>query len=454
MKTGYIKLKTAKKRNGFLPYPRLVALSFVVVILLGALVLMLPAAKRAAGGLTFIDALFTATSAVCVTGLSSVSDIAVTFTVFGQVVILVLIQIGGLGFMTLTSSFFVLIGRRLSLRERTEYASFYAEGHADELKHVFRYTLIFTFAAEALGAILLSAGFAGRYPPGQSVWFGLFHSVSAFCNAGFDIIPEGTSMASFNQSPLILLTMAFLVIAGGIGFIVVADIVQKRSFRKLRTDSKIVLLTSAALIVLGTVVFMFNEYTNENTIGQMGFFPSLLNAFFHSVCMRTAGFSTVALESMRPVARSVSIFLMFVGASPGSTGGGIKTATFFVLLVWMFSSLRRKKYTLIDKKRVGGRVLSRAAAILILALLVIMISQAVLLVFEPHSYEELLYEVVSAYSTVGYSLSITDKLTLAGKLVIIFDMFLGRVGMYTILLAGSDREDTGKIRYQELDVMM
>lgn len=440
----------------FFALPRLAALGFLAAILLGALVLMIPSVKSGAGNLSFIDALFTATSAVCVTGLSPISDIAVSFTAFGQVVILVLIQIGGLGFMTLTSSLLLVIGKRLTLRERVAYADYYTEGPMSELKSVVKNTMILTVAAEGIGAILLTAAFSRYYPFGRSVFYGVFHSVSAFCNAGFDIIPDGYSMERFFADPFVLLPLAFLVILGGLGFVVISELAKKRSFKRLRVESKIALGMSGALLIFGTVAFLFNEYTNEYTLGKMNFGLSLLNAFFHAAGMRTAGFSTVMMDSMRPFARSVSIFLMFVGASPGSTGGGIKTTTFFVLIIWIYSALRRKKHTLIDRKKVGYSTLSKAATILILALVVITVSQALLLIFEEgrFTYEQLLYEVVSAYSTVGYSLNVTEHLSVAGKLVIIFNMFIGRIGVYALLLSANKKGQNSKVDYEDLNIPM
>lgn len=417
---------------------------------------MLPFSTNDGFSLRFIDALFTATSATCVTGLATV-ELSSNFTIFGQIIILLLIQIGGLGFMTLVSVFFIAVGHKFSLKEKVNLTDNITGGNEmNSLSSVVLSAVKLTFIVEAVGATLLTIAFTKYFPFGQALYYGIFHSISAFCNAGTDILPSNVSFALFIKDPLVLITIAVLVIIGGLGFVIISDILKKRSFKTWRLDTKIAVIMSTVLILLGTVAFMFNEYSNANTLGDLNFGYSLLNSFFHSVCMRTAGFSTVELSTMRPFARSVSIFLMFVGASPGSTGGGIKTTTFFILIAWAFNSLRFRRNTIIDKKKLGRSVLAKAATIFILAIGILTISQTLLLIFEEGKflYEELLYEVVSAYTTVGYSLGITSSLSVGGKLVIMFNMFIGRVGTYAILSSAGNKKEQKTIKYPEIDVMM
>ena len=454
MKYGFVKIGGKPGSTGFLNQTRIIVLSFLVVILVGAALLMLPFSS--VNGINFIDALFIATSATCVTGLSTV-DLAGTFTSFGHVVVLLLIQIGGLGFMTLASATFVMLGRRFSLRERLNMRDYLSENDMSVLGRLALNIVRLSFLIEGVGAVLLTVAFCSDFSFGRALWYGVFHSVSAFCNAGLDIVPYKESFEPYISDPFVLIVLSLLIVIGGLGFIVVGDIVSTRRFKKLRMDSKIVLIVSGALLLFGTAIYMICEYNNEATIGGLSFGDKLANAFFLSASTRTAGFASFPLGDLSPVSRSVTIMLMFIGASPGSTGGGIKTTTLFVLLVWIAAHVRQKRSTVIGMRKVGNNVRSKAATIFVLAIVTLTVTQTLLLAFDGgnFTYEQLLFEAVSAYATVGLSMGITGLLSLGSKIIIILVMFMGRVGTYTLLMAATRRKKTQeRIQYQEFNIMM
>ena len=312
---------------------RLIMLSFFAVIMIGAALLMLPWSTTAPGSLSFVDALFTATSATCVTGLV-VNTVATEFTAFGHVVILFLVQIGGLGFMTISSGVYLLIRHKVSLRKRISMTEELSHDGMDDLKRLTFDILKMTVATELAGAVLLSLAFARYYSAGKAVWYGLFHSVMAFCNSGFDIVStEGTSYQMFAEDPFILIVTMVLIVLGGIGFMVVSDIAHNRRWRKLKLHTKIVIPLTAALILIGAIGIFAAEFDNPETIGNMSVGNKIVNAFFQSVTSRTAGFASFSQSGMTSFSQSLTIILMFIGVCPGSTGGGIKTTTMFVLLV-------------------------------------------------------------------------------------------------------------------------
>lgn len=455
MKNGVLKSNKSPLLLRFLNQSRIIVLSFLIVIFVGSWLLMLPFAHKT--DITYLDALFTAVTATCVTGLTTI-DLASALTPFGQVVVLLLVQIGGMGFMTIASATFVLLGHKFSLRERLNMREYLSETDMSGLRRLAVNVVKMTAIIEGIGMVLLTIAFAFEYSFGRALWYGLFHSVSAFCNAGLDIIPVGDSVTAYSGNAFVLVVLALLIIAGGLGFIAIGDIFKTRKWKKMRIDSKIVIVASGILLGLGTLVYMIFEYNNPATLGNMNFGEKLANAFFFSASTRTAGFASFSIADLSPVSRTVTIALMFIGASPASTGGGIKTTTLFVLIVWIGAFVRQKRFTVIGMRKVGSEVRSKAATVLVLAITSLLIAQMLLMGFDgaQFSYEQLLFEAVSAYATVGLTLGITPLLSIGGKLTAIVLMFMGRVSAYTLLTSATRRDDDkdAGIKYQEFNVMM
>ena len=436
---------------------RLIMLSFGAVILIGTAFLMIPASTTSPGSLSFVDALFTATSATCVTGLV-VQNLNTDFTTFGQVVILFLVQIGGLGFMTISSSVYLLIRHKVSLRKRLSMTEELSHEGMDDLKRLTFDIMKMTAAVELSGALLLSLAFSRYYEPGTAVWYGIFHSVMAFCNAGFDITSaEGTSYSMFSSDPFILIVTMILIVLGGIGFMVVSDVVRTRRWRRLKLHTKIVIPMTAALILIGAVGIFAAEYDNPETMGGMSLGDKIVNAFFQSVTSRTAGFSSFSQAGMTNFSQSLTIVLMFIGVCPGSTGGGIKATTLFVLLVTVYASLRHKKEVIIDMHSIGKETISKAATIFTLAIVVAAVSVMALNIAcgDEFSTDQLLFEQVSAYATVGLSLDVTPNLNTAAKLIITLNMYMGRIGSFGFFMAFvSGSRLPSKIKYPEAGIVL
>lgn len=447
------KEKLKRKRPVFTA-ARILVLGFLALIFIGAAFLMLPAATKQ-GGISFLDALFTATSATCVTGLA-VFDTNATFTVFGQIIILFLIQIGGIGFMSTTSFIYMAFSKHISLSTRLTLKEDIVEGDFHYVKRLIVRIIVMTAVAEGAGAIILSGAFSRYMSAGEAIWSGIFHSVSAYCNAGFDIIKfDNESVTYFNSDPLVLLTISALIIFGGIGFVVVSDIWDKKIWRKFRLHTKIVLGMTAGLLLFSTAAILGIEYDNPETLGEMKFGDKLLNAFFMGVSTRTAGFVSFDINAMKPATKVCFDFLMFIGASPSSTGGGIKTTTLFVLMTMVYNVIRQRRFSIVDKQTIGYNTVYRAASVLVLALLNMVVAVGLLLITDGNNFTagQLLFEQISAYGTVGLSLGVTPLLSVSGKLIIMLAMFLGRVGVLTFFISFTNgKEDVNKIIYPECQI--
>lgn len=456
-------MENFKNRFRLLPAQKLI-FAFAGAILFGALALTLPIATKDGHSVTFMEALFTATSAVCVTGLTVV-DTFNTYTVFGQLVILLLIQIGGLGIMTMTTAVFLLFGKRITLRERLVLQEQY---NMDSLQGLVKLTLgvlSVTLIIEAIGAVLLSTRFIPVYGPVKGIYYGIFHSVSAFCNAGFDLIGDYRGLVVFQKDYVLVLTVALLLILGGIGFAVITDFLNWKKQKKLSLQTKCVLLTTGVLLVLGTAFYALAEWNNPHTLnnGEMGFFGKFINAFFQAATPRTAGFSTVNTGALTMPSKLFTMLLMFIGASPGSTGGGIKTTTFLVALLFIMATFKGKNDFVAFKKRVPNRQVMRALTILLLASMVVICGSMLLMIFERthlargyFGFEEILFEVFSAFGTVGLSCGITPELSEASRLVLIAIMFIGRLGPLSITIAIANKQSENKeiFHYPEDRIMI
>ncbi|UCG31482.1 MAG: Trk family potassium uptake protein [candidate division WOR-3 bacterium] len=428
---------------------QVIALSFLGAILIGTLLLTFPAATNDGNGATFIDALFTATSATCVTGLI-VQDTPAYFSGFGQMVILVLIQLGGLGIMSY-SAFLALLFGRFTLGQRGML-----QDMMDEDRNVLSmiiYVFKMTFAIEFVGAVILFLRWIFVFKdPLQSIYISIFHSVSAFCNAGFSLFSN--SLESNVADPLINIVIMGLIICGGIGFIVVYEITQKvnRPRRLLTTHSRLVITTSVLLVIAGFIAFFFIEF--DGALLTYPLTAKIWGALFQSVTPRTAGFNTIPIASLSAISLTIMMILMFIGASPGSTGGGIKTTTFAILLLSLKNILKGKADIEVFKRTIPSTVVYKALAIVVSTLLLLTSVFLLLLASENKPFLPLLFEAVSAFGTVGLSMGITPDLTIIGKLLIIVLMYGGRLGPLTLGFALTRVLRKEKIEYPEAKVMI
>ncbi len=424
---------------------------YFVVIITGTLLLMLPAATTQAGNMSFLNALFTATSATCVTGLIVVNT-ASAFTVFGQLVIMVLIQIGGLGIMTMSTLVAFIIGKKITLKERLIIQEDLNQFKISGLVRLVRYVIGFTFLFEGLGALIMFIRLLGDYDVVGALYMAVFHAVSAFNNAGFDLF--GNSLESFTGDITINFVVMILIIIGGIGFGVITEISNFNKFKHLSLQSKIVILISVFLIIFGMIVIFGFEYSNPETMGNLSFGDKILSSLFLSVTPRTAGFNTVPTGSLRNSTLFFVIVLMFIGASPGSTGGGIKTTTFGVMTVTLWNLMIGKKDIEIFNRQLEKEVIFKAIAITMLSAGLVILVTLILSITEQGAFIDILFETVSAFGTVGLSTGVTPTLSKIGRTLIIFTMFAGRVGPLTFAVAFAERERKGVYHYPSEDVMV
>lgn len=437
---------------------RFLLLGFALLILIGTFLLSLPAASATGERAPVLDALFTATSAVCVTGLAVVPT-ASYWSPFGQTVILLLIQTGGLGIMTMSTLFALLLGRRISLRERLLIKQALGEVTLAGLVRLTRYILIFTFLVEGVGALLLFLRFLGDYSPWRAFALGVFHSVSAFNNAGFDLF--GNSLEGFRADLLVNGTIMALIIAGGLGFVVNAELYSRAAAGKGRghpsfsLHTKMVLLVTAVFVVGGAALVFAAEYANPATLGGLGLGDKLLASLFHSVSTRTAGFNTVPIGQLRPVTLLLTVVMMFVGGSSGSTAGGIKTTTFGIIGATLLTTVLGKRDVEMFGRRISREVVDRAWALAVIALALIIFATTGLLVTEGAKFLDLIFEATSAFGTVGLTTGITGSLSPAGKLIVVATMYSGRVGPLTLALALARRRQYPlRIRFPEEKVLV
>ena len=432
---------------------RVLVLGFAIVILFGALLLTLPQATQDGLGLPFLNAAFTATSAVCVTGLVVV-DTATTFTLFGQWVILLLIQVGGLGFMTFATMFAMILGKRITLKERLLLQEALNQVSVEGIVRLTKSVLQISFAIEAIGALILTLRWYSDFGWSKALYYGVFHSISAFNNAGFDLFGNFSSFTTFVGDPFINITIMLLIICGGLGFIVLADLLAPR--KKFRFHTKIVLQVSGALILLGAAIILIMEFTNPKTLGPLPLGTKVLAAFFQSVSPRTAGFNTINLASMYDTTLLSMIVLMFIGASPGSTGGGIKTTTFISIVLSVLSTYRSDPHVALEGRTIPKEVIQKAWAITTSAAFLIFLMISILSLTERADLLTVLFEVTSAFGTVGLSLGITPTLSVGGKMAIILTMFIGRVGPLTLAFVLSQKKNKkiAHIKYPDERIMI
>ncbi len=406
---------------------RLISLGFASVILIGAILLWLPISAKDGVDVRFIDALFTSTSAVCVTGLIAV-DTADTFNTFGCTVVALLIQIGGLGVTSVGVGILLFAGKKVGIKGRVLMRESMNLNSLKGIMQLVRAVLFTTLCFEVVGTILSFIVFVQDYPPLRAFGISLFHSVASFNNSGFDVLGNFQNLLNYSDNVLLNLTTTGLIIFGGLGFIVTKELVEKRSIRKLSLHSKVVLLMTGILLAVGTVLL----YLTEDI--------TWLGAFFMSTSARTAGFSTFNSGNFTNAGLFILIILMFIGASPGSTGGGIKTTTFFTIVKSLLSTAKNKHCTAF-KRKVPNDVISKSFLIFLLAIMLVCFNTLLICIIEPNfSFIQNLYEVTSAFGTVGLSTGITPHLKDLSKIIIILTMFIGRLGPMTIATLWSHKE--------------
>ncbi|WP_124330998.1 TrkH family potassium uptake protein [Desulfonema ishimotonii] len=450
-----LKLKRLRARisKWFLEFPgRSSVIGFSLLIATGTALLMLPAAS-AGPPVKFIDALFTATSASCVTGLV-VMDTGTALTPWGQGVILLLIQIGGLGIMTISTLFLMLAGKRPGMMERMAIRDTFTHQKDRKAADILREVMLFAFSIEAAGALILFFCFLPDNSPGRALYTGVFHAISAFCNAGFSLFAD--SLTGYRESWVINLTVSFLIITGGVGFLVLSELrghlrFSRRTWSRLSLHSKLALSSTLMLLGVSTLLFLFMEW--DNTLTPLSVPGRILAAFFQAVSARTAGFNTLAFEHMANETLFLIIVMMFIGACPGSCGGGVKTTTIFSLTLLGLSRFQGHDRPRIFRRSIPEASVWRAVNVVMISSLVIVLALMLLLISELGNvshlqsrgkFLEFFFEVVSAFGTVGLSTGVTAGLSLPGKLIITAVMFIGRLGPLVIGIAFSRRR---RIRY-------
>src|SRR5665648_1016490 len=412
--------KSRIKLNSLSP-TRIIVSSFALIILIGSILLNLPIASNDGVSIGLINAVFTATSATCVTGLV-IADTLTQWTLFGQLVILVLIQVGGLGLITLATFFSVLLGRKISMKGKIIAQESINNYSFTQITGMMKRIVLITFAVELLGAIFLSFRFIPRFGI-RGVYMSIFHSISSFCNAGFDLMGDYRSLTEFSGDPVVLYTTAVLIIIGGLGFIVWQDLYDYHTLHLSLIHTKIVLIMSFSLIVFGAVFFIILESGNPETMGSLTLFEKINAAVFQSITCRTAGFNTLPLNEMSEVSKMTSILLMFIGAAPGSTGGGIKVTTFGIIIIAIASNIRGNDETIVLRRKVSQEVVNKAISIASLSIVIIFIVTIIIISVEKISFVNVLYEVTSAFGTVGLSTGITPFRHEFSKLLLVFTCF-------------------------------
>lgn len=445
--------KFMKKLKRFRPNPpQSLAFGFLIMIAAGSVLLSLPISSSDGLGMSYLDALFMATSATCVTGLSFF-NIGEEFSAFGQVVLLLLVQIGGLGFMTIATLAALVFRRRISFRERLVLQEAMNQTNTEGIVRLIRKVLVYALIIEAVGAILLTARWLFEMPAGQALYFGVFHSISIFNNAGFDLFgmfPDRQgSLMHYVDDPLINAVTIALIILGGIGFIVISDLLSYSQNKKLTLHSKVVLTVSGGLIVIGTLVIFLFELTNPATLQPLSPEGKVFSSLFQSVTSRSAGLSTLDTGMMRQATQFFILLLMFIGASPGSSGGGIKVTTFAILIGAMIAMVRGKEDIVMFRHRIAKDRIYKAITFTLLSFFLIVLSAMVLSTTEEFPFLGILFEVTSAYGTAGMSMGLTAQLTTFGKIVIMLLMFVGRLGPVTLAFTLTPKAEKELYRYPE-----
>ncbi len=451
------KKKPYGKRKLRLSPTQIIALSFMAIILLGALLLMLPVASRDGESVGFVPALFTATSATCVTGLV-LFDTWSQWSGFGQIVIICMIEIGGLGFMSAASAVILLLRRKVGLKQRMVMAQALSVSDMTGIVRLQRLVIFGSLLIQLTGALILMLRFLPEYGFTQAVKWGLFHSVSAFCNAGFDIfgcIEPGKSLVVFQSDPVVLITLGSLIVIGGLGFFVWEDLLRNRKWKNLSVYTKLVLTMSGLLIVIGAIGMCILEWNNPATLGAMPWQDKLLGGIFQSVTTRTAGFDALGQGAMTDGGKALTMMLMLIGGSSGSTAGGIKTVTMMVLLLFLWSRIRGKGSVSVFKRSVPNNQVMDAMTIVSIMVGLALFGGLFISVTSSLGFTESLFEAVSALGTVGLTTGVTAELSLLSQILVILYMYFGRVGVLTLslgFLMGNQAQE--RFRYANTNLLI
>ncbi|WP_426451560.1 TrkH family potassium uptake protein [Paenibacillus sp. S-38] len=429
----------------FITPPRILAAGFALIIAIGTVLLSLPAASVGGGRIPVMDALFTAVSATCVTGLV-VMDTGTRFTLFGEIVILVMIQLGGIGFMTTATWIALALRKRISLRDRLVLKESLNQDSVEGIVRLIIKVFIYAFTVEAVASLVFALQWAGELPWGKALYYGIFHAVSLFNNAGFEII--GGFMPYVDHVGINLVSM-FLIVAGGLGFIVMSDIVDYPRTRRLSLHSKVVLSVSGILTLTSAVIFLVFEYSNERTLGGMDWDSKLLVSVFHAISLRSGGINTVDIAGLHAATQFMMVIMMFIGAAPGSTGGGLKITTFALLVGAVRAVLTGKEDVVLFRSRMPKYLIQKAVTLTLIAVAVIVAATMILLTLQDRDFMTVLFEATSAFGTVGLSMGLTPELTPAGQTVIMLLMFCGRVGLVTLAFALQSKPPKELYRYPE-----
>lgn len=432
---------------------RKLILGFLLAILVGTFLLMMPFSLKEGEKLSFLSSLFTIVSAVCVTGLTVV-DVSKVFSPVGTTIIIFFIQLGGLGVMTFSSIIFLATGKKMTFYERELLKEERNADSSGEIADFIKKLLFIVFIIESIGAVILTTQFIGQMSFWKAIYYGIFHSISAFCNAGFALYSN--NLEGFKSNIVINLTIGYLITLGGIGFAVITSFITvvRNGIDRFNLTSKMAILISIILTFGGMVLFFILEYSNPNTIGDLNIFQKILASYFQSVTLRTAGFNTVPLGDLRSSTIFISCILMFIGASPGSTGGGIKTTTFGVIMFYVIGIAKKRENIEVFNRRIDWEILNRALAILVIAITYVAFIITCILVIDNFSMEQVVFEVISAFGTVGLTLGITPNLSVISKLLIIITMFVGRLGPLTFALAIGESKKKAISKYPKENILV
>lgn len=432
---------------------RKLILGFLIAILIGTVLLMMPFSLQEGKSLSFLASLFTIVSATCVTGLTVV-DVSQTFSTVGTTIIIFFIQLGGLGVMTFSSIIFLVMGKKMTFHERELLKEERNADNSGEIADFIKRLLFVVFIIESIGAVILTTQFIQEFPLKKAIYYGVFHSISAFCNAGFSLF--STNLEIYKSNVVINLTIGYLITFGGIGFAVITSVVTvvRKGIDRFNLTSKVAIIMSLILTVGGMILFFLLEYSNPDTLGNLNFFQKILASYFQSVTLRTAGFNTVPLGNLRDATIFISCIWMFIGASPGSTGGGIKTTTFGVIMFYVIGIAKKKTNIEIFNRRLDWEILNRALAILVIAIAYVSFVIVCLLIVENFPMEQIVFEVISAFGTVGLTLGITPDLTVFSKLLLIVTMFVGRLGPLTFALAIGETKKKAVSKYPKENILV
>ena len=446
--------KKVNKKMLRLAPTQIIAITFALIILLGTILLMLPVSSQNGQPAGFCPALFTATSATCVTGLV-LYDTGAQWSGFGQAVILCMIEIGGLGFMSVASIVIFMLRRKIGLRQRMVMAQALSINEMEGVVRLQKWVLLGSLIIQLTGAVILFLRFLPEQGIGTALKWGVFHSVSAFCNAGFDILGTGQSVATLNHDPVVMFTLMGLIVVGGLGFFVWEEVVTTRKWKKLSVYTRLVLCVTATLILGGAALILLLEWNNPNTFGEMSVPQKLMNGLFQSVTLRTAGFAAVDQAALTDGSKGLSLLLMLIGGSSGSTAGGVKTVTFLVLCLFVISRARGRSTVTVLHRNVPHEKVLDAATIVGVVVFLALSGAVFITATSPVSFTDAIFETVSALATVGLTAGVTPLLSIPAQFVIILFMYFGRVGILTLslgFLMGNQAQE--RFRYADTNLLI